>query len=173
MNPLLLIFLVTIGLIIAIYASGFLLPKGYENKRTIQLRQPPETVWHAINNMEAMPITGSTSHPIQEINADPDLPAWLIDMGSTQITVQTIEAAPPHKLVRILADAVVPMTARYEYRIEPMGTGSELTIHEEGYIDNGTWHVPIFRYAARLMRGSGVKMYCKQLKIFLEKQTFS
>ncbi|MEM7336867.1 MAG: hypothetical protein AAF490_32640, partial [Chloroflexota bacterium] len=139
------------------------LPKPYHNVGNLVLRQNPDVVWNAIVDMEAMPVSGSSQHSVQLLSEEDEPPMWLIDMGSSQLTVQTIAADKPHKLVRVIADSVVPMTARFEYALTPMGTGTDLTIREEGFIDNGTWHVPIFRIMVRVMRGAGVRLYCQQL----------
>lgn len=166
MNGWIMIILILLLLVAALYFSGYLLPKAYTNEATLLLRSSPERVWEAISDMEALPVSGS-AHAVQPLEGDPERPAWLIDIGSTQITVQTVEANPPRALVRVLADAVVPMTARYEYHLSPMGSGTDLTIREEGYIDSGTWHVPIFRFMVRLMRGAGVRLYGQQLAAHL------
>lgn len=156
---------------IILYLIGFLLPKPYQNKANLVVRASPSEVWQAVNDMTAVPVTGSTKHTIHSVTEGEDLPAWLIDMGASQVTVQTIIADEPHHLVRVLADSVVPMTARYEYHFEPMGSGTDITITEEGYIDNGTWHVPLFRIIVRVMRGAGLRIYCQQLIAHLKETT--
>lgn len=157
------LFFIVVGGSSSLYIAGKLLPKTYRNQATLLLRHPPEVVWEAIANMEALPVTGSTQHLIQPISEEGELPAWLIDMGASQITVQTVESDPPYALTRVMADSIVPMTTRYEYQLTPMGDGTDLSIKEEGYIDDGTWHVPIFRLTVRLTRGAGLKFYCRQL----------
>lgn len=167
MTPWLIGLLILFVVATALYLSGYLLPKAYTNVATLLLRSSPETVWQAITDVEALPVSGSPEHVVQPLESDGEHAAWLIDIGSTQLTVQTVEADPPRKLVRVIADAVVPMTARYAYILTPMGSGTDLTIVEEGYIDNGTWHVPIFRIIVRLMRGAGIRQYCQQLTTHL------
>ena len=152
-----------LALILIVVAIGLLLPKPYHNEGNLVLRHSPEEVWKAISDMESLPVSGSSQHAVQLLSDEGELPTWLIDMGSSQLTVQTIEAEKPHKLVRVIADSIVPMTAHYEYLLTPMGTGTDLMIREEGFIDNGTWHVPIFRIIVRITRGAGVRLYCQQL----------
>ncbi len=161
------IFIILFVLFGAVFVVGFLLPKTYTNQGNLVLASSPDDVWNAIMDMEKLPVSGSDQHHVQLISEADDPPAWLIDMGSTQLTIQTIESEEPHKLVRVLADGVVPMTAHYEYHLSPMGSGTDLTIQEEGFIDNGTWHVPIFRIMVRMMPGAGLKLYCQQLVDYL------
>lgn len=162
------VFILVVGLIMLV---GLRLPKAYHNSGTLLIRQPITAVWDAIQDMDSLPVTGSANHNVTRLPDENDLPVWLIDMGSSQVTIQTIEADPPHQLVRVFADSVAPITARYQYTLSEMGSGTELTVEEEGHIDSGTWHAPIFRIMVRLMPGAGVRTYLHQLADYLGEET--
>lgn len=136
---------------------GRMLPKQYGSTVTRELPYPPDDVWRALNDYERHPMTGSSrrrTEPLADTGAGS---TWREDMGSSVITVRTAAAEPPRHLVREMEDSVVPMRARWDYRLEPAAGGTRLTVSEQGVVEPGTWHVPFFRIMVRLMKGRGIK----------------
>ena len=125
---------------------------------------PPDDVWRAHNEYERHSKPGSARRRAEPIDAQGPGPAWREDMGSSVVTVRTVEAELPRRLVRELADSVVPMRARWEYQLDPTPTGTRVTVVEDGVIESGTWHVPIFRLMVRLMKGRGIKAHLDSLE---------
>ena len=138
---------------------GLLLPERYEGQTKAFLAKSPEEVWVALQNRESHPMTGKMMKSTEELPKTEwvdDLPAWVEDMGhGERITVKTVEADPPVRIVREMASASMPMTSRWVYTLEEAEGGCNLTIHGETYIRRGSWMVPIFRFM--MVVGGGVK----------------
>jgi hypothetical protein len=45
-----------VGVLILITLIGWLLPKAHSVSREVQFREPPEAIWKAITDIEAMPV---------------------------------------------------------------------------------------------------------------------
>ncbi len=138
---------------------GLLLPERYEGQTEAFLAQSPEDVWAALQNYESHPMTGKmmkSAEVLPKTEWVDDLPAWVEDMGhGERITVKTVEADRPVRLVREMASASMPMTSRWVYALEETDGGCKLTVAGETYIRRGTWMVPIFRFM--MVVGGGVK----------------
>ena len=144
-----------VGFFALLYCVGFFLPSIYETKLGAVLNKAPEEVWAALTDYQKHPVTGPMrrkTEPLPEVHG---LPAWVEDMGQTRITVTTVEARAPAKLVREMKDQVVPMTARHEVTLERLENGTSITAMARTEIRSGTWHVPIFRLVITLTRGGG------------------
>lgn len=124
---------------------GLLLPETYEGEARITLRVPPDKAWAAVSEHAALPVGGSQTLGVADKAAERGLPVWEEDLGASRLTVRTVEATPAERVVRTLADSVIPMTARWELTIRPEGDGCEVTLHQSTVIRRGTFHVPIFR----------------------------
>lgn len=112
-----------------------------------------------MQDYESHPMTGKMMKSVEALPKTEwvdDLPAWVEDMGhGERITVKTVEADRPVRLVREMASAVMPMTSRWEYTLAETEGGCELTMHGETHVRRGTWMVPIFRFM--MVVGGGVK----------------
>lgn len=136
---------------------GLLLPKRFGSTVTRELPYPPEDVWRALNDYERHPMTGSSRRRTERIGDVGPGSAWREDMGTSVVTVRTAAAEPNRRLVRELEDSVVPMRSRWEYRLEPSGGGTRVSVSEEGVVESGSWHVPFFRIMVRVMKGRGIQ----------------
>jgi hypothetical protein len=133
--------------ILIVVSIGALLPREHVASRTVALRQSPEVVWAQI--------TGSpTWRP--EIRSYEELPArnghrvWReTDRHNQVITYEAVEALAPQRLVVRIADAKLPFGGTWTYMIAPQGSGSSLTITENGEVYN-----PVFRFVSRFVIGN-------------------
>ncbi len=154
---------IVIGIVAALvlvpFIIGSLLPQRYEGQTEAFLAQAPEDVWVALQNYESHPMTGKMMKSVEALPKTEwvdDLPGWVEDMGhGERITVKTVEADRPVRLVREMASAAMPMTSRWVYTLEEADGGCNLTMHGETHIRSGSWMVPIFRFM--MVVGGGVK----------------
>ncbi len=146
-------------LILVPVVIGLLMPERFEGQTEAFLAKSPEEVWVALQNYESHPMTGKmmkSAEALPETEWVDGLPAWVEDMGhGERITVKTVEADRPVRLVREMASASMPMTSRWVYTLEEADGGCHLTLHGETMIRRGTWMVPIFRFM--MVVGGGVK----------------
>ena len=143
-------------LVVAVVVIGLIMPERYEGRSQVVYSKSAEDVWGALLDFEKHPMTGKMTKSVQVQPEENDLPVWIEDMGHGElVTVKTVEAERPRRMVREMASMSMPMTSRWEYTLEPVGEGCKLTIDGETFIRSGTWHVPIFRVMMAL--GGGVK----------------
>ncbi len=147
------------ALVLVPFIIGSLLPERYEGQSEAFLAQSPDVVWVALQDYESHPMTGKMMKSVEALPRTDwvdDLPAWVEDMGrGERITVKTVEADRPVRLVREMASAAMPMTSRWVYTLKAPDGGCDLTISGETYIRRGSWRVPIFRFM--MFVGGGVK----------------
>jgi hypothetical protein len=144
---------------------GSLLPASYQAKGRLDVELPPEAVWRLVSDFEKHPMAAKMARRVERLPDEAGLAVWKEDLGSSTVTVRTVESRPPARLVRRMEDSVVPMTADWTIAIEPRGEGSRLWIENRTEIRRGTWHVPIFRLIMTVSRGAerGVEAYLQQL----------
>ena len=158
MKWLLIVVLSLAGLLILIVIIGALLPHKHQVTRSITLRQSPEVVWNLISGPPSW-------RP--DIRKYEELPPhghrmWReIDKHAQTITYETVESAPPRRLVNRIADPKLPFGGSWTYEITPAASGCSLTITEDGEVYN-----PLFRFVSRFIMGHAatINTYFKDLQ---------
>ncbi len=149
---------VVIGLVVLVAAAPFVvgrfLPEDYHGRVSVLLAAPPDAVWRALCDHRAAPVSGKMWKGTEDIASENGLPAWIEDIGQSKVTVRTLEWSEGSRIVRALADSVVPMTARTELTLVPEGGGTRLTGTNHIALKSGTWHVPIFRFLLTVTGGA-------------------
>jgi len=136
-----------LGLIGLVALLGSLLPRVHVVARSVQLGQPPETVWQVVTDFATVP----SWHPgVRRVERLPDRDGrevWRETYkGGPPLQLETVEAGPPYRLVRSIADANLPFRGQWEFEIAPAPLGSRITITERGEVPN-----PLFRFLARVV----------------------
>jgi hypothetical protein len=154
------IFVLLAGVLILITLIGWLLPKDHTVTREARFHQPPEAVWKAITDIDAMPSWRQGLKGVKYLPDQNGLPAWLETTDSGGIPLQTVVSQPPAKLVVRIADPKLPFGGTWTYEIIAVPSGSNLRIREDGEIYN-----PLFRFLSRFVFGySGtIETYLKSL----------
>ena len=161
------IFIALAGVLMLITLIGWLLPKVHSVSREAQFPEPPEAIWRAITDIEAMP---AWRQGLKSVNRLPDkngLPAWVETSASGTIPFETVFSQPPRKLIVRVADPRLPFGGTWTYEITPVAAGSNLRIREDGEVYN-----PVFRFLSRFVFGySGtIDAYLKSLERKLAEQ---
>jgi hypothetical protein len=153
-------FLVLASVLILITLIGWLLPRDHVNTRMGRYQQPPEAIWAAIIDVDAMP---SWRKELKSVTRLPDrngLPAHLEITSDGKIPFETIEMTAPQKLVTRIADPKLPFGGTWTFEISPTADGATLRITERGYVTN-----PFFRFMSRFVfsQTSTMETYLKSL----------
>jgi hypothetical protein len=120
---------------------GAALPKEHVASRKMVLKASPPDVFALI----AGP---SDWRGVQyELLADNPL-KWRETDSNGAITYERVETVDPARIVNRIADPKLPFGGRWTYEIAPSGTGTELTITENGEVYN-----PLFRFVSRFIMG--------------------
>lgn len=161
------IFIALAGVLMLITLIGWLLPKAHSVSREAQFPEPPEAIWKAITDIEAMPAWRQGLKGVKHLPDKNGLPSWVETSASGTIPFETVVSQPPSKLIVRIADPRLPFGGTWTYEITPVAAGSSLRIREDGEVYN-----PVFRFLSRFVFGySGtIDAYLKSLERKLAEQ---
>jgi len=154
------VFLALVGLVILITVIGWLLPRDHVATRIGRYRQPPEDIWKAITDVDAMPSWREGLKSVKHLPDRNGLPAHVEVTNSGTIPYETVEMTPPQKLVTRIADPKLPFGGTWTFELAPVSDGATLRITERGYVTN-----PFFRFMSRTIFSQTATMesYLKSL----------
>ena len=142
--------LIIVGVLVLIVATaaivGAMLPQNHVASRSAQLSAAPEKVWSIVTDVSDYPAWRSDVDSVERL-ATPNL-QWREVSGSDRITFEATTMEAPSHFVTHIADKGLPFGGAWDYRIERSGTGSRITITENGEVYN-----PIFRLVSKYFMG--------------------
>jgi uncharacterized protein YndB with AHSA1/START domain len=143
------------GIIVALVAVvvGYLLPMSHVASRSRELTAPPDTVWRAITDIEAMPRWRPDISSVEMLPASDGRVRWREVGSNGTITFETVESSPPTRLVSRIADETLPFGGSWTYVLTPAAAGTRLEITE-----NGEVRTPVFRFMSRFVFGHHATM---------------
>ena len=133
---------------VLIVVIGYSLPKGHTATRTAHVSAPPEAVYALLSDVDNY---ASWRPGVKSLVRHPDRdgrPAWTEDAGGMKIPLYFERMERPSLLVARIADPKLPFGGTWTYRIAPSGSGSDVTITEDGEVYN-----PFFRFMSRFVFG--------------------
>jgi len=136
------------GLLLLIVVIGALLPKKHVATRESRYHQPPDVIWKAITDIDAMPSWRASLKSVKHLPDVNGLPAWIETLDNGVIPLETTASEPPAKLVVRIADPKLPFGGTWTYEIRATPEGSALRITENGEVYN-----PVFRFVSRFFLG--------------------
>ncbi|MEK6409420.1 MAG: SRPBCC family protein [Acidobacteriota bacterium] len=157
-------FLIVVGVIAALIAVvaiiGSLMPKGHSASRTTVINKPPEVLWQAMTDCAAFPQWRADVKSVEVISDRDGHRVWREDGKNGKMTLETVEANPPSRLVLRIADPDLPFGGTWTYDLQASGSGSRVTITENGEVYN-----PIFRFMSRVFFSptASIETYLKAL----------
>ena len=144
--------LVTAGVLAAIAGSvvliGSSLPQNHTVARTLRLSASPDTVWSTITDVAGYPSWRRDLDSVQVIQSPSGRTSWREIHGSDKLAFEAETMDRPTHFVARITDKGIPFGGAWDYRIVPDGTGSRLTITENGEVYN-----PVFRFASKYLIG--------------------
>lgn len=140
---------VVVVLISLVAIIGAFLPRNHVASRTLRLKQPPETIWSVLTNVDAFPSWRTNIARVERLPDKHGRPVWReFDRRKESMTLECELFEPPRRLSTRIADQGLPFGGSWTWRIRPVDGGSELSVTENGEIYN-----PLFRFAARFVFG--------------------
>jgi uncharacterized protein YndB with AHSA1/START domain len=143
--------LVVLGVLAAvvfvIVVVGWRLPVAHVATSSVQLDASPDSVFALISTPENYPSWRSDVKKV-DVTTEQGVTRFREDGSNGPILFEITEKLAPRRFVTRIADKSLPFGGRWIYEITPKGTGSELTITEEGEVYN-----PIFRFVSRFIMG--------------------
>jgi uncharacterized protein YndB with AHSA1/START domain len=131
-----------------VYGIGVTLPRRHHVTRTALYAQPPDTVWAVIADMERSPSWRTEITRVERLPDRDGHPVWNQVSRQGSWPLEIVEATPPTRLVAVVADSSQGFGGRWTYTLTPEGTGTRVTIAEDGFVDP-----PMFRFIARYLIG--------------------
>ncbi|HUL72919.1 MAG TPA: SRPBCC family protein [Vicinamibacterales bacterium] len=133
------------GLVGLVAIVGMMLPKGHRASRTATLAAPPGVVFGVITDFVRGP---EWRRGITHVDVVPDDGRGRVvrersRQGVVPYRVETFE--PPARLVMRIDDRSLPYGGSWTYELQAAGTGTTVTITEEGEVYN-----PIFRFMQKV-----------------------
>lgn len=147
---------IAIALLLAPAVIGRFLAEDYHGRVERVVPASPAEVWRALRDPGRVPVAGKQCKATRPLPAEGDgaLGAWVEDLGSSEVTVRTVEVREPERYALELTDSVVPMTARVEVTLAPEGSGTRVAALMHIRVRSGSWHVPYFRFILTLAGGA-------------------
>jgi uncharacterized protein YndB with AHSA1/START domain len=135
-----------IFLLLALLVFGLLQPVAHSVTRSLTLKQKPETVFAALDNVDALPSWSSMIAKVEHIPDRDGHPVTRQTMRSGRsLIVTTLERKPPTRLVGSMEKEGGPIWGTWTYELTPEGDGCRVSITEDGEMKN-----PFFRAIARI-----------------------
>ncbi|MHC4892555.1 MAG: SRPBCC family protein [Planctomycetota bacterium] len=148
-----------IVVLLGAYVAGARMQPDYQGRVEIELQATPDEIYAVLEDFERHPHGGSAVREVRPLaieagfglgaDSGPALAAWTEDLGSSQVTVRTVEATAPLRMVREMQDEVLPMSARWELELLPTSRGTKVVLLHSGAIEDGPWQVPLVRLMAK------------------------
>ncbi|MEO8578200.1 MAG: SRPBCC family protein [Gemmatimonadales bacterium] len=157
------IILIVLGILVAmaaaVYAIGMTLPQDHVASRTTHLSAPPETVWSLISDYARYPEWRKDVTSVEKVESG-GAPTWREVSGSDRMTYEAVVWEAPTHLIAQIADKGLPFGGSWDYRLEPDGAGTRITIRENGEVYN-----PLFRFVSKYIMGhtATIDKYLKSL----------
>lgn len=129
------------SIVVAIFVGGLATPKRHVASRMIDLSATPDAVWKVIRDVTNYP---DWRDEIQSVQIEPSADGgfrWTEVGRSKSLSYIALTDEPPHRFTSQIADQDLGYSGEWRYVITLEGSGTRLTITEEGEVAN-----PVFRF---------------------------
>lgn len=132
----------------AVYVAGMSLPPNHTAARTATLAAPPDTVWAVVTDVAKFPRWRSNVDSVEVTQSPDGRLKWRETSGGDRVSFEATTTTRPSHFVARITDRGLPYGGSWDYRILPNGSGSRVTITE-----NGEVYSPIYRIVSRYVMG--------------------
>jgi uncharacterized protein YndB with AHSA1/START domain len=139
--------IVLVVLVAGVYVAGLSMPREHKAASRVQLTAPRDSVWSVLRNFGDYP----KWHPDFKTSVKGERrnghEVWVQEVGGMTMSVEFLEIHPPSNLVtEIITDEKSQWGGIWTYDLVANGTGTEVTITEEGWVKS-----PFFRVLMKVM----------------------
>jgi hypothetical protein len=127
---------------------GMTLSREHHVTRRIRLRASREDVWARVSDLERQPEWRPGVQRIERLDDRDGHEVWL-ERGRDDMELETVERAPPGRLVRRLVPSGQPYSGQWTVALAEHEGGTEVAITEDGEVPH-----PLVRFFARVFFGS-------------------
>ena len=139
---------VVVAAVLLVVVIGFLLPREHTASVRARYRASPDQLYALITDIANGPSWRSGLQKVETLSSGGEPLRWreTADWGS--ITFMRDVAQPNTRVVHRIADESEGFGGTWTYEIQTMGSGSMLTITEQGKVHN-----PVFRFLSKFVFG--------------------
>jgi hypothetical protein len=161
MRWLLIVVAVLVAIVGVVALVGATLPQNHVASRTVRLSAPVDTVWSLVTDVARYPTWRKDVSSVEIVEGKPLL-TWREVSGKDRMTYEATESEPRSHFVAHIADKGLPFGGSWDYRVVPDGTGTTITITENGEVYN-----PIFRLVSKYVIGhtASIDKYLSALSV--------
>jgi uncharacterized protein YndB with AHSA1/START domain len=134
--------------ILIICAIGYMLPKAHVASVSARLAASPDSLWTSLTDVSAFPKWRPGVSRVELLPDENGQRGWREVANHDAVTYRVVESVPPRRLVTRISDQNLPYGGSWTYDLAPDGSGTRLTITENGEVYN-----PIFRFVSRFIMG--------------------
>ena len=149
-----------VSLLLAVVAFGYALPVAHVATGEAQLAAPPERVFAVLHGVEDYAKWRSDVDSVEIVARAPVL-RWREGSDGNAVTFELQQTDPPRQMVTRIADRTLPFGGSWTFVLQPSGSGTRLTITENGEVYN-----PLFRVMSRFVFGhtATIEKYLEDLQ---------
>jgi uncharacterized protein YndB with AHSA1/START domain len=126
---------------------GATYPKDHTFSKALKVRKTPEEVWAVVTDFPGQASWNPIVKGARRLADREGREVW--EEESTEgppMILETLEAVPPGKLVRSIADTKAAFSGTWTWEIEPADGGCRVRVTERGTVPN-----PLFRFMVRVV----------------------
>ncbi|MBM3139451.1 MAG: hypothetical protein FJZ92_04350 [Chloroflexi bacterium] len=140
--------LVLVALVLTLpIAIGALLPRDHHVTRRIAIARPRAEVWARVADLERQPRWRRDLRSAIRVDDRDGHPTW-VESGRETMTLETLEAEPPERLVRRIVPGGTPFGGRWTIALSDHDGVTEVAVTEDGEV-----YAPLFRFFSRFVLG--------------------
>ena len=137
-----------VAVLLIVCAIGYMLPKSHVASASARFAASPDSLWTSLTDVAAFPKWRPALARVELLPDENGQRGWRELGNHDAVTYRVVESVPPRRLVTRIADKNLPFGGSWTYDLAPDGSGTRLTITENGEVYN-----PIFRFASRFIMG--------------------
>ena len=137
-----------VAVVLIVCAIGYMLPKSHVASASARFAASPDALWTSLTDVAAFPTWRPALARVELLPDENGQRAWRELGNHDAVTYRVVESVPPRRLVTRIADKNLPFGGSWTYDLTPDGSGTRLTITENGEVYN-----PIFRFVSRFIMG--------------------
>lgn len=149
MKWLLRVVIALVAVVLVVTVAGMALPQDHVARRSAHLSAPPDKVWSIVTDVRSYPAWRSDVASVEMLSVSGGRVAWReVSPKGNKLAFEAVTPDAPSHFVTVITDKGIPFGGSWDYRITPDGTGSRITITENGQVYN-----PIFRFISKYVLG--------------------
>lgn len=137
-----------LALVVIVCVIGYMLPKSHVASVSARFAAPPDSIWASLTDVPTFPKWRPGLLRVEALPDENGQRGWRESGKHDAVTYRVVELVPPRRLVTRIADQNLPYSGSWTYDLTPDGSGTRLTITENGEVYN-----PIFRFVSRFILG--------------------